>query len=88
MSRAIRQLTGDGRKDEQALLRMVTDAYSLSAAWPGLGEVRAAIERDIRNVQDPGALGLSPEFAYWEPVVSWAGVVWNVDNYGTLTVES
>lgn len=88
MSRAIRTLTGDGRKDEQALLRMVTDAYSLSPSWQGLGEERAAIEHDIRNVQKPGALGLSPAFAFWEPIVCQAGVVWTVDNYGTLTVES
>lgn len=87
MGRQYNNLPSNPRQAERMLLRMVTDAYSVSPAWSGDGDERARIERDIRNVQTPDALGMSPEFAHWERIATRGGVIWHVSNDGWVTVE-
>lgn len=79
-------LPEDPQAAEQTLIRIVTDAYRLTPAWKNDPNEIAAIEDDIRTVTTPAALGLSPEFAKWESVTTSAGVVWEVDDDGHVSV--
>lgn len=72
---------------ERQFVRAITDAYSLTSAWKGDGDERAEIERDIREIDEAIAFGLSKQGSKWDLITASAGVVWHLDDYGMLKVE-
>lgn len=79
-------LPEDPLEAEKALIRVVTDAYKKTSAWKDDQDEIAAIEDDIQNISEPGALGHSPEFGKWETLAVAAGIVWEVDEEGFIQV--